>query len=173
MAKKPSTRISDFLTGEDTGDIQALQDYATTPERFSFGPTAGEIWVCERMIFNLTDSGGMSPTEYAALGTFLNPGYDVRVVNGDGDVLSVLNGSKPITVNADINSVCFDFNNMGLNIAGPDTFVSRWTWSKAGSPVRLIGDNGEKIVIDFVNSFVGMNYHTFFVDGGTEGQAGS
>ena len=158
-----SARISGFFTDSGAG-IQATGDYSVTPETFSLGPPAGESWIVERLIVYIGDGGSFSANEYGDIAGGLTNGYLVKVVDSGGDVLT-LNDGLPFTTNGRLGSVCYDVNNVGSGAAGADAITVRWTFSRAGAPLRLIGDNGEAISITFSDNLSLLTEHTFFIDG--------
>lgn len=157
-------RISDYLANEVGGGTSANGDYSVTPATFSYGPGAGVNWIIERMIIYIADTGAFSADEYGNTGSALSNGYDVKIVDSGGDI-KTLNGSRPFTTNGDIGAVCYDVNNIGSGSSGADAILVRWTFSKAGAPIRLLGDNGGKISITFSDNLSALTAHTFFIDG--------
>ena len=158
-------RISGFL--ENGGGIQATGDYSVTPATFELGPAAGEVWQVTRFIAYIADGGSFSSTEYGDIPDGLANGYDVKVTDSGGDVLT-LNGGLKIQTNGDFGALCYDVNNIGSGAGGNDAIAVRWTFAKAGSPLRLVGDNSEKISIEFSDNLSLLNKHTFFIDGYAE-----
>ncbi len=165
MIRKVENRISDFMS-DGAGVVNANGDYATTPTTFIFGPPEGEIWIVERMIIHIGDLGGAySASEYGNLGIALPNGYNIEVRNTDDELLACLNGCKPFTNNGNVGAVCYDVANIGAGAGGADAINIRWTFAKAGSPLRLIGDEMQEIRILFTDDLSGLTEHTFFVDG--------
>lgn len=162
-SQKPIDRVSDFLTGETTGDIQANKNYNTSPEVFSFGPPAGEVWLVSELRVAISDAGDMSANEYGNTGGLLANGYSVKVVDSSGDVVS-LTGTPTIQVNAGLNAVGSS-TSFAVGVTGATSLLVAMDLAKAGAPVRLIGDKGEKVSVSFSDDLTGLTYHTFFCEG--------
>lgn len=161
---KASDRVSDYFTGETTGDIQANADYSSgtgTPETFSFGPPSGEVWICKSITIAIADTADFNSNEYGGLGAILPNGYDIEIRNTAGDTLTKLNGSRVIQVNEDVGAIAFEVSNIGLGVTGAKTLFARIDFTDA--PLRLVGTSGEKLAIDFSDNLTGLTYHSFFV----------
>lgn len=158
-------RISDFLSNEVGGGTNANGDYSATPATFSYGPPAGENWIIERMIIYISDSGQFSASEYGNMGSALTNGFDVDVVDSGSTIIKTMNGSRGFTTNGDLGACCYDVNNIGSGTGGDDAILVRWTFSRAGAPVRLLGASGWKIRVLLSDDFSGLAVHTFFIDG--------
>lgn len=157
-------RRSNYLANESGGATNANGNYSVTPATFSIGPSASENWTVERLIIYVADTGQFSASEYGNTGSALANGFDVEVVDSGDNVISTLNGSRPFTTNGDLGAVCYDVNNIGSGSGGDDAILVRWTFSKAGSPIRLRGDEGWKVRVVLSDDFSGLSAHTFFLD---------
>lgn len=157
-------RRSDFLSNESGGGTNANGNYSVTPATFSYGPSAGENWTVERLIIHIGDTGSFSSDEYGNTGSALSNGFDVEVVDSGDNVIKKLNGARPFTTNGELGSVCYDVSNLGAGTGGNDAILVRWTFSKAGSPIRLRGDDGWKVRVVLNDDFSGLAKHTFFLD---------
>ena len=49
--------------------------------------------------------------------------------------------------------------------AGNDQLIARWTFSKAGRPIRLVGDNNERLEVVLNDDFTGLVHQYFVVQG--------
>ena len=169
--KVPSLRISDYLSLDGLGvTYEATGNYSGGgAETFSMGPAAGAVWVIERMMITVAANGAFSANKYG-IGAELTNGYDVLVTD-TGGTLSTLNGAIPFTTNGGLGSTCYDVINIGGGQGGgaSDAIFVRWTFSKAGSAVRLIGNDSGKIEITFNDDLTGLTSHRFFIDGYAEG----
>jgi hypothetical protein len=136
------------------------------PFRFYIEAQAGEILRVARMIVHIEDAITWNAAEYGNLGAALTNGVSVTVEDTDGNTINTL---TDITVksNADWGRYCFDNAYVAYG-AGNDFLSARWTFDKAGSPIRL--KLGEKFVVTVNDDLDGLDAHTFVVQGIDEGQ---
>lgn len=117
-------------------------DGATTPVRFSLDVPAGQVYQVTRLIFILRDFGTMDSGGWGNNGGSPLPnGLTVGVtINGtDYDFTPI-----PWTSHVDLAAVSFDLNHHNWG-AGDEFVVMRLTVQKAGTRIRLIGDDGDTL----------------------------
>ena len=158
---EPDFRMLD-VDGDGTGNTQANGNYSVTPEIFYIQPAAGEILRISRMIISYTDAGGMTNNEYGNIGAALTNGVIVRKQNNSG-TLNLITGTLPVKINSDWGAHCYDFKVLQYG-AGNDLALARWTFKESGAPIRLVGDNNERLEVLLNDNFTGLETHCFKVD---------
>jgi len=155
-----SRHLSD--DGTDTGNKNANGNYAT-PTRFYIQPAAGEIFRIQRMIIHVYDSGGGTIQEYGNIGSALANGVIVQTARNGVQTKDFTDG-LPVKYNADWSRMCYDadFKNQG---AGNDALTVRWTFSKSGAPIRLVGSLLDSLDVVLEDDLTGLLGHYFMVQG--------
>ena len=149
--------------GDGSGNSNANGNYSAAEEIFFIQPAPGEIFRIERMIVNVRDSAGFRADKYGDISGGLSTGIEVRVQNDGGTILSLTNGIN-IKTNGDWAGVCYDAN-LYKEGAGDDYLAVRWTFSRAGYPLRLVGDNNERLEIVLNDDLSDLVHHYFQVQG--------
>lgn len=160
--KTPLFRHLD-TNGDGTGTIVANGNYSGAAEIFYIQPGAGEIYRLQRMIVSLEDTNGFSAQEYGNLGSALTNGITVRVQNDSGTVYELTDGD-PVKTNAKWGAFCYDVDLKTWG-AGDEFLLVRWTFSRTGQPMRLVGDNNERLEVVLNDDFSGLVDQTFIVQG--------
>jgi hypothetical protein len=84
MARHPISRYADTV-GDGSGIKNAIGDYSgETPTIFKIAPSAGEIYVINRLIPFLRDTGGLDADKYGNNITLTN-GIVIKVVRNVGE----------------------------------------------------------------------------------------
>lgn len=161
--KKIHKSIYRFLdkNGDGSGDQNAAEDYSVTPQEFYFQPTTHVD--LHRLIIHIEDTSGMQAQEYGNLGAALANGYTVKIIDDDGttELMDLCNGIL-ITTNANLGRTCYDVDVKTWG-AGNEVLQCRWTFAKAGQPLRL--NQGQRISITFNDDLSGLIEHYFMVQG--------
>jgi hypothetical protein len=167
------TRFLD-TNGDGTGTKNANADYSGTGgDIFYIQPPAGTVYRLYRMIVHYEDTQGMTATEYGNLGSALGVGIIVRVQDGSGTISNLTDGI-PITTNADWSRFCYDAQlSVWVSSGAPTNDVAqvRWTFAKAGTTIRLDGDQSERLEVVLNDNFAGLIDHYFHVQGYIEATA--
>ena len=126
--------------GDGTGSRNQAVNGATTPVSFYIKPGAGEIIRIARLITSLRDSGSFDSGGWGNSGGLpLTNGIELFVKQG-----GVENNltEEPIRSHYDLASTSYDvsYNSWG---SGDEFLTNRFTFTKSGQPIRLIGDNGD------------------------------
>jgi len=167
----PLYRVLD-TNGDGSGTDNANGDYSSSEEIFYIQPPAGQIFRLERMlIFMRMKKGDFNFDQYGK-DQVLSTGISVRVQNDSETIIDLTNGI-PIKRFGDWIRVCFDVDPAGGDINqdyNEDVMVgARWTFSKAGYPIRLVGDNNERLEVvlndDFRTSTREIDEHYFMIQG--------
>ena len=128
--------------GDGSGTRNQNVDGSTTPIDFYIKPGAGEVLRIARLITSIRDSGTFDSGGWGNNGgNPLNNGIELFVKqNGVENNFT----EEPIRSHYDLATTSYDLahNNWG---SGDEFAVSRFTFTKSGQPIRLIGDNGDWI----------------------------
>ncbi len=143
------------LNGDGSGIKNAIGDYSGTPAIFYFQPAAGTIARITRLIVLVRAPKNSFYTDsYGSVGELTN-GVTVRVQDDSGTVVALTNGI-PIKTNGNWGHFCFDAEVYPAEVGNNDTYLRvRWTFEKAGYPLRLVGDNNERLEIVLNDNFTG------------------
>ena len=161
-----SINIFRYLTddGLTTGERSMVVNGGTTPVPYYAGPAAGEVWDIHRMLVYIED-GSASASTYGGISALTN-GLTLKTTTGGltgATNIDVLDG-HPIAKNSDWSGTCYD-----LNITSPgqgNSIVSvRWTFSKGGAPLTLVGHKSEKFVATINDAMAGLVEHHIMIQG--------
>jgi len=160
-------RIDRYLctNGDGTGTKSATGDYSGAEEIFFIQPAAGEIFLLERLIVYVVDVGAFDADKYGNDITLTN-GIVLREKDDDGVIADITDG-LPIKTNSHWARNCYDVAHYSYG-TGNETLAARWTFSKAGSPIRLAGDENNRLEIVLHDKLDGLVEHTFLVQGSIE-----
>jgi len=136
------------------------------PFKFYIEAQAGEILRVHRLIVHLQDTGAFVAENYGSIGSALTNGITVEVLDAAGAVINTL---TDVTVknNADWGRYCYDVANVAFG-AGDDFMQVRWSFDKAGAPIRL--KVGEQLSVTLNDDLGALVAHSFVVQGVDEGQ---
>lgn len=149
--------------GNGTGTKQATGDYSAATEIFYLQPAAGEIFHVTRLLVYIEDAGPFNMDNYGGLAGALANGITVRIQDDSGTILDLTDGI-PIDHNGAWSRVCYDADPINYG-SGNDAVAARWTFERSGVPVRLVGDNNERLEIVLNDNFTGLAEHTFLFQG--------
>jgi len=76
-----------------------------------------------------------------------------------------LTDGVPITKNAQWGRLCYDVASTEYKVNNENFINVRWTFSKSGQMLRLVGDNGDRLEAVLNGTFSTLNDHTFLVQG--------
>ncbi len=137
-----------------TGNIQVTTTATSTSVNiFSLQPSTSETYRIQRMIVHARDTGGFDAEKYGNNITFTN-GLLVRVQDDSGTVLDLLDG-QPIIANGQWSRVCHEVDVKTWGV-GDEMLTARWTFAKAGFPVRLEGAKNERLEVVLQDSATGL-----------------
>ena len=149
--------------GDGSGTKNANLDFNASPDIFYIQPPSGTIYYLNRMIVCVEDTATMQAQEYGNLGAALSNGITFKLVNDSGTILDFLDGI-PIKTNSAYGALCYDVDLKSWG-AGNELLVSRWTFAKAGYPIRLDGSKNERLEANFSDDLDGLLGHYFLVQG--------
>ena len=164
------TRLDRYLDtiGDGTGNKSAIDNYSDGglgETAFFIQPPPGQVYRLSRMIIFIEDEPTFDSGGYGS-GNFQNPlpiGIKVQV-RDDGGIISDLTDGRPIKTNAQWAKVCFDaaYSEYG---GGQDSLAIRWTFTRAGDYIRLVGSNNERLQVLMNDNVSYLTEHTFLVQG--------
>jgi len=150
------------LSGDGSGASSAVGNYAAAEEIFYIQPPKSTIFILERMLVYVEDTGAFDAASYGN-GITLTNGIVVRKQNDSGTILDLTAG-KPVKSNAHWKRLCYDASVSSYG-TGNESLGVRWTFSKAGYPIKLDGGKNERLEVVLNDSFVDLVDHTFLVQG--------
>lgn len=141
---------------------------SVTPVEFSVGPPPGEFWRIARLLVFLEDTA-IAAASYGAVtvGALAN-GVRLYIVRDDVEVNDLLDGGT-INTSAEWAEYCHDAEVKAWG-AGNEFLTVRWTFTKAGVPLRLDGNKRERLAVLIQDNLTGLNAHEFIVQGYREGE---
>ncbi len=149
--------------GNGTGTKQATGNYATVSDIFYIQPPAAVDYFITRLVIGVEDTTGMQAEEYGNLGAALTNGITVRLQDSGGTVLDLTDG-LPVKTNAGWGQLCYDVDLKSWG-AGNELLLVRWTFERAGQPLRLEGEDSGRLEVVLNDDFTGLLAHTFQVQG--------
>ncbi len=162
-----STGKGGFSSGTD-----ALGDYSTATgssgETFHITPSTGEAFFINRMFVHVQDTGAFAAEEYGNLGSALTNGVQIRVQTDTGTILDLTDVT--VKANAQWARHAYDVRIDTWSV-GDEFLTCRWSFYKNGYPIRLDGDNNERLEVYLQDSCTGLVEHNFFVNGYKEDAA--
>lgn len=156
--------FSHFLdtNGNQTGTIDAIGDYSITPEIFYIQPPVTEVYIMNRLIISIHDTGNFTASIYGA-GAILPNGVDIQIKRNGTSLVNLTNG-HPVKENGGWGDFCYDVD--VSDYTGNDNYTHvRWTFEKAGAPLLLNGAQNDTFEINLSDDFTFLTEHTFVVQG--------
>jgi len=157
----PEDHIFQYLSNGTTSN--AIGDYSSAVESFTFKPVSGRVAEIERMIIYIEDVGTFPSNKYG-YDVVLTNGVKVYVRDGNDDIILRLDGGTPILTNAQWSGMCYDVANLSWG-SGNDSLAVRWTFAKSGAPLYLKGRSGDYISVELNDTFTGLVKHEFLIQG--------
>jgi len=163
--------------GDGTGVVNARGDYSLSEEIFYIQPAPGEIIRLERMMVLIEGNKGTFYTDgYGGIAGGLTNGIQVRVQDDNGTITDLTAG-LPVLSNGMWGGLCYDAEIYPASTGNNDTYLRvRWTFARSGYPLRLVGDNNERLEVVLNDNFAGVSgsknlieKHYFHVQGYYEG----
>ena len=150
-----------------TGSADVVLDYTLTPTEFFVRPPPGEVWRIARMLVFIEDTK-INADDYGAIAGGISPGMELYVADDNGVINHLTDGGE-INTNAEWAEYCYDADAKSWGV-GNEFLVVRWTFTKAGVPLRLIGDKRERLAILAQDDLTGLIAHEYIVQGYREGE---
>lgn len=147
--------------GNGTGTKNANLEFAS-PDIFYIQPPSGTIYYLNRMIISVGDTTGMTSSKYGNLAE-LGTGITFKVVDDSGTILDLTDGI-PVDTNASYGALCYDVDVKTWG-SGNELLVTRWTFAKAGNPLKLRGSKNERLEVDLSDDMSALLSQYFLVQG--------
>ena len=151
---------------DEAGSAGANVNGAITPVEFFVRPPPGEFWRISRMIVFIEDTKIIA-AQYGNQGLIPN-GVRLYVANDHGELNDLMDGGS-INTSAEWAEYCFDADVKTWGV-GNEFMPVRWTFTKAGVPIRLDGSKRERLAILIQDDLSGLATHEFIVQGYREGE---
>ena len=158
--------------GDGTVDNNAIGDYSAGglgQTIFKIQPAAGEIFLIARLLVTIQDANNTGKWDRYGGEAELTNGITMRVQDDAGTINDLTDGI-PIVSNAFWSNNCFDSDLKSIG-GGNDFLQARWTFTQAGTFIRLIGDNNERLEAVMSDNLSGLAAHFLKVDGLIEQEA--
>ena len=140
--------------GDGTGNRHFVDNYKMNKSEAKFTPGDGRVAELTRVIITITDNK-FKHLGYGGRAALTN-GIEMKVKNGDKVLIDITDGI-PITIANDWASLCFDAE------LRQRTFIARFTFERAGKPLRLNG--GDTLAISLNDDFSTLLDHKFIIQG--------
>ena len=139
--------------GDGTGTKNAIGDYSSTAEIFYIQPPSGQIFRINRMMVLVRGDKSTFYTDSYGSRAILSNGIVVRAQNDSGTLID-LTDNVPILTNGNWGRFCFDSEVYPAATGNNDTYLRvRWTFGRAGYPIRLVGANSERLEVVLNDDF--------------------
>ena len=158
---EPDDHIFYLLSNGST--TNAVGDYSSAVEQFTFTVPSGRVAEIERMIVFISDVGTF-PSDKYGYNLDITTGLRVFVRDANDDIVLTLDAGHPITKNADWAAMCYDTNFLSLG-AGEDSLAVRWTFAKSGAPLYLKGRLGHYLSVELNDTYSDLVEHHFLIQG--------
>lgn len=155
--------LSELLdtNGDGSGNINANGNYLATPESFFIQPPTGQLFVIDRLLVHVEDTGAFVPSNY---------GKDLTLVNGI-EINCILNGEEvdltfghKVNTNSEWAMFCFDLTIDTKGGAGTNFMHARWTFNKSDR-ITLNGNTDDIFQVILNDNFSGLDTQHFVVQG--------
>ncbi len=149
--------------GDGSGTFEAVGNYAGASVDFKFSPPAGSIFRVARLIVFVEDAGAMDSGFYGN-GLVLANGIKFYIERNSSKEFPTTTNQAPVKTNGDLAALCHDLEYRAWG-AGNTFLTARWTYTKFGQYIRLIGDSGDSIGVILNDDFTGLVKHRFCIQG--------
>lgn len=160
ITQNPFWRYLD-TTGDGSGTKVATGTYTSTI--FSLQPPAGSVFVVSRLIVQVEDSDIVTASLYGAA-TITN-GVAIRKQDDSGTDIDLTDGLS-ITANIQWSRICEV--DIAAFTSGDDRLQAICDLERAGSLLRLNGDQNERLEVVLGDDFSGLSGHYFLAQGFVE-----
>lgn len=168
LSSKGSTPVpfSRYLdtNGDGTGSKNAIGDYSSSATRFYLRPAAGQIFRVCHLITSLCDVGAFTDGAYGN-GITLSNGIFIRMADGDDVVSYDLTDGLPILYSSHWGRYAAKIDTYNYGASNEHLLVDIDLLEHYGTPVRLVGDNGDYLEVVLNDNFSGLVEHYFLGKG--------
>jgi hypothetical protein len=148
------------------GSPDAVLDYSGGGlglTKFFLAPALGEIYRVARLLVFIEDTKIIAD-QYGNISGGLAVGVKLTVENSIGGVLNDLMDGETVQTSAGWAKYCFDADLKAWGV-GNEFLPVRWTFTKGGVYLRLVGDDDERLVITVNDDLTGLDDHEFLAQG--------
>ena len=149
--------------GDGTGTTNANGDYSGTQGEFFVLPPAGIVYRIRRLLVCIEDANGFRAEKYGSLAGALTNGIQMEVHDGSTQIIDFLAGAT-VKTNAAWGAYSFDVELKTWG-AGDEILLVRWTFGRAGVPIRLVGDSTQRLRVLLNDDLTGLIAHLLTVQG--------
>lgn len=158
--------------GDGSGTKNAIGDYSSSAEIFYIQPSATQVFRITRMMVLIRGDKSRFYSDYYGCREPLTNGVVVRKQNDSGTMIDMTD-SVPVKANGEWGRVCFDSEIYPSANGNTDTYLRvRWTFERAGYPIRLVGADNERLEVVLNDDFTvddgssdPLEQHYFLVQG--------
>jgi hypothetical protein len=143
------------------GSEDANVNGSVTPVEFFVRPPPEEIWRIARMLVFVEDTKIIA-AQYGNAGLLTN-GVKLYIANDQYTLNDLLDGGT-VNSNAEWAEYCFDAE-AKIWGSGNEFLTVRWTFTKAGVPLRLEGSKRERLAVLIQDDLTGLDTQEFIVQG--------
>lgn len=144
------------------GSGQTAIDGSVTPVEFFIRPPGDEIWRIARMVVFIEDSK-INADDYGAIVGGLTNGVELYVADDNG-IINHLMDNGAVNSSAEWAEYCYDADAKFWGV-GNEFLTVRWTFTKAGVPIRLDGSKRQRLAILIQDDLTGLIGQEFIVQG--------
>jgi hypothetical protein len=150
--------------GDGTGLFNANGNYAAGVTEFKIVPGAGEIFCLTRLLVTIEDTAPQfNPSNYGSIVGGLANGVNVKLKDGGGDKLDLIDGN-PVQTNGEWGTYCYDVDFTNLAVGNQFLHV-RWTFTRGNALLWLKNSRGDYFSVDLNDDLRGLISHYFVVQG--------
>ena len=131
--------------------------------KFYLAPAPGEVYRIARMLVFVEDTKIIA-AQYGNISGGLAVGVKLTVEDSIGTVLNDFMDGGAVNNSAEWAEYCYDAELKAWG-TGNEFLTVRWTFTKGGVYIRLVGDDDERLVITLNDDLTGLDSHEFIVQG--------
>lgn len=155
------SRFAD-TNGDGTGLKSLIADYSSAAEEVFIAPAAGEVMVVSRVIISVEDAGTFDAAKWGNNITLTN-GIKIFEESGGVEITDYTDG-LPIKSSGEAAARFHDVTIHSFG-TGNQILSGRYTFAKHGKPIRLVGELGDRLVVELNDNFTGLVAQKFLFQG--------
>lgn len=162
----PAKHIFQFLSKDIDGDqsianINAVGNYSAVREKFLIHAPAGYLYILNRMVVYIQDTGSFRAEGYGAQATPLTNGINLCLCEAGTEKVIT---SKPIQHNSEWGMYNYDVDVKTWG-AGDESLLARWSFFLSGQPFTVDGDKEQSFGLIFNDNLSFLVEHHFHIQG--------
>ena len=162
---KPIFQFMDTV-GDGSGSYQATGNYSSAVTNFKFTDLNGAGFSgraeIHRLLVKVQDVGALDADKYGN-GITLTNGI-VLTLRDSSDAVVYTYTAAPVKSSGDWAGLCYDVQNLAFG-TGDEILAVRWTFSRAGAPIKIDCDEGYYLNLALNDDLSGLTAHTFQLQG--------